>query len=97
MSDINSQTYYGSAAVTPSDTVADPLGLFAGLYVSATGTIKWSLPDGSVLTRTDTVPVGTIIPIAVSRVWSTGTSATVVGLYALPIKQPLNPGTGVAP
>ena len=94
MSDINAVTYYGSAAVTKSDTLADPAGPFAGLLMTAVGTLKVTLVDGSTLTFGTETIINKIFPYAVSRVWSTGTGATVVGLYALPIKAPLNPGAG---
>ena len=46
MSDIYATTYSGSAAVTKSDTVADPAGPFAGLLMTAVGTLKVTLTDG---------------------------------------------------
>jgi len=93
MSNIQSRTYENAAAVTVSDTVADPAGPFAGLIVTATGTLKFTTIGGGTITLS-TNAVGTIYNIAVQRVWSTGTSATVMGLYAPPYKTPINPGSG---
>lgn len=96
MSDINSISYQGSAAVTKSDTVADPAGPFAGFTVSASGTVSVALLDGSTLAFGGaTFTAGpTSYPYSIKRVNATNTTATVVGLYALPIKAPLNPGAG---
>jgi hypothetical protein len=98
VSSIDATTYYGSAAVTKSDTVNDPAGPFAGLLMTAVGTLKVDLIDGSTLTFGTETVINKIFPYAVRKVWSTGTGATVVGLYALPLKAPFNPGAGlVAP
>jgi hypothetical protein len=96
MSNIDAVTYYGSAATTPSNTTADAAGPFAGFTVSASGTVSIMLMDGSTLTfggATLTAGPATY-PYAFKRVNTTGTTATVIGLYALPFKAPLNPGTG---
>ena len=69
----------GGAAVTASDATADPAGPFRALYVGVTGSIKVTHVDGTTPTYTN-VAVG-IIPLAVTRVWSTGTTATgIIGL-----------------
>jgi hypothetical protein len=81
VSDIQAITYSGSATVTKANSGTDPAGPFAGLLVTAAGTLKFTLMDTSVITLSST-SVGQIIPIATQLVWSTGTSATVVGLYA---------------
>lgn len=85
MSSILAITYDGTGSVTVSDTTGDPAGPFAGLIVTATGTLKFRDMRGGDTTLSATT-VGQIIPIACSRVWSTGTSATVRGLYAMPYK-----------
>lgn len=85
MSSILAVTYDSATAVTKSDTVKDPAGPFAGLLVTATGTLKFTTIKGSVVTLSTTT-VGQIIPIAVEYVWSTGTSATVLGLHAMPYR-----------
>ena len=85
MSSILAITYDGTATVTPSDTALDPAGPFAGLLVTTTGTLKFrDLRGGD--TTLSTTTEGQIIPIAIARVWSTGTGATVRGLYAMPYK-----------
>ena len=66
-----------AAAVTPSDG-ADLAFTCYALIIGAAGTIKVTMRGGQVVTMT--VPVG-LIPIRVSRVWATGTTAT--GITAL--------------
>ena len=92
-SDIKAVTYESAIAVTASDTTDDPNGPFAGLYVGGqTGaqTLKVTTLRGTTVTFASPA-LGTVIPIAVRRVWSTGTTVTnVLGLLAVPYK-----GTGV--
>ncbi len=92
MSDINAITYGNVADVTKSDTDKDPAGPFAGLLVTAVGALKITADGGGVGTFAAVI-VGQIIPIATQRVWSTGTSATVLGLSAPPFKKPFAAGT----
>jgi hypothetical protein len=88
MSNILAQTYDQAVAVTPSDSVADPAGPFAGLLVITAGSgLKFTDQYGNTVAMTGTIPVGTEIHVACSRVWSTGTGATVVGLIAMPYKR----------
>ena len=94
MSDIHAVTYEGGATVTTANSGSDPAGPFAGLLVTGTGTLKLTLLGGYIVTLSAVPPVGSILPLATLLVWTTGTSATVVGLYALPLKAPLNPGVG---
>jgi hypothetical protein len=96
MSDISAITYQGSAATTPSNTTADPAGPFAAFVVTATGTVSIVMVDGSTLAfGSASFTAGpTTYPFQFKRVNTTGTTATVVGLYALPLKAPLNPGAG---
>ncbi len=90
MSNILAVTYEGAAAVTPSDSAIDPAGPFAGLWVLVTGTLKFMTIRGDTVTLTSAevtqiiVGNGGFIPIAVNRVWATGTTATVLGLLAKP-------------
>jgi len=95
MSDINAVTYYGSAATTASDVIDDPAGPFAGFVVTATGTVSVVMLDGSTLTLPSITASATAFPYSFKRLKSTGTSATIVGLFALPFKARLNPGAGV--
>jgi hypothetical protein len=70
-----------TAAPTPtlSDTVNDPNGPYRGLYVGTTGNLKVTMRDGGDQTFMN-APVG-YHPIAVRRVWATGTTASnIVGL-----------------
>jgi hypothetical protein len=86
VSNILAQTYDGAADVTKSDTVADPAGPFAGLLVSVAGTLKLTTVRG--YTVAFTVVAGQEVHIATQRVWSTGTSATVIGLLVHPFAGP---------
>lgn len=79
MSDLQATTYSGAKAVTVADSGADPAGPFSGLLVTATGTVKFTTVGGDTVTLSST-SVGQVIPIATNLVWSTGTSATVLGL-----------------
>jgi hypothetical protein len=75
----------GAAAITPSDTVDLPVYAKA-LMVTAAGTVS-VLPIAEYVQGNTTavalgnLPVGYIIPIQVARVFASGTSATVIGLY----------------
>lgn len=94
MSDIQAITYTGARAVTTANSGTDAAAPFAGLLVTATGTVKFTAVDGSVITLS-TTSVGQIIPIATQLVWTTGTSATVLGLIAAgPFKGGNNWGSG---
>jgi len=93
MSNIMAQVYENAYAVTVSDTAADPVGPFAGLMVSVAGTLKIHTVGGQDVAFT--VVAGQLVQIATQRVWSTGTSATVIGLASPPYKIPFNPGSGV--
>ncbi len=87
MSSINAITYDGGAAVTTSDTTADPAGPFAGIFTGAGGTIKLTAISGEVLTFLS-LPAGVILPVATQRVWTSTTSATsMIGLRAMPYKK----------
>ena len=73
----------GAAAVTVSDTVDDPAGPFRRLWIVATGALKVTMLDGSVMTF-PAAPVG-LLELAVRRIWSTGTTiatpnSNVIGL-----------------
>ncbi len=65
----------GSFPITPADTDISPPAL--SVYVFGAGTIKFTGVDGS--TDTYTIPASAVpfqIPIAIKRVWATGTTAT---------------------
>lgn len=89
MGNILSRTYETGAAVTQSDTVADPAGPFAALYFGAAsaGSIKLTTVQGATLVFQNVQPGATLL-VATQRVWSTTTtgSANIIGLNALPFK-----------
>lgn len=62
-----------AAAVTPSDS-AD-LAQFSVIYVGGPGNVKVTTAQGTAVTFTGVLG-GTVIPVRVRRVWSTGTTAT---------------------
>ena len=75
----NKDNYTGGAAVTPSDSTAVQ---FSALYIGGTGTgaLKVDTSSGDTLTFAG-LTVGTILPVAVIKVYSTGTGVTsIVGL-----------------
>jgi len=66
--------------VTPHDTTALS-GKTRGLYVGGAGDVTVTMHNGSDLTFVG-VPAGTILPIVVTHVKSTGTDATdIVALF----------------
>lgn len=70
----------GGAAVTPHDT-NDLTTVTRGIYLGASGDVKLITVDGDTLTFVG-LSAGIIHPIRVSRVFSTGTTATsILGLY----------------
>lgn len=81
----------GAFPITTSDTVdivsdaGNTKGYkFCALYTSLGGNIKVTMCDGTAVTF-NAVPVGTFIPIQVTRVWSTGTTNTtgIIGLIGV--------------
>lgn len=93
MAGTTTEVYEGLIAPTLSDTTDDPSGPFAGLVCDVAGTLKITTVAGQ--TQALHVVAGQHLKVAVRRVWSTGTGATVLGLSHPPYKPPLNPGTGV--
>lgn len=95
MSDIRSITYEGAAAVTQSDSAADPNGPFAAIEATtASGLAKVTMINGDVVTVYLTQ--GLIKPIAIRMVWTSVTAATgIVGYRSNPYRQATNPGSGV--
>lgn len=85
MSGILSRVYTGAKAVTVSDTVDDPKGPFAGLLVTVTGNVSFITQEGDTVSLTS-VAANTELHVAVRRVRSSSTTATVVGLTAAPYK-----------
>ena len=62
--------------VVPSDTANLPQGVADFLYVTVTGNLKFLTELGSTITLTS-VPAFTVIPYRASKVFATGTTATV--------------------
>jgi hypothetical protein len=69
-----------AVAVTPHDTTIIPVT--RGLYIGGAGAVTARMSGDSANATFAAVPVGTILPIQVDRVLSTGTTATnIVALY----------------
>lgn len=69
----------GAAAVTPSDTT---FVNFVGISCAVAGDIKVTTGKGNDVTFTSW-PAGAIIPLVITKVYSTGTTATgIVGFIA---------------
>lgn len=71
---------YSGLPVTPADATVLPDGIARALYCTGTGNIAVTLESGATATLTS-VPANTIVPISVSIVAATGTTAT--GIFAL--------------
>lgn len=70
-----------ASAVTPHDTNA-LANVSKGLYVGGAGNIACRLADDSADVTFTGIPAGTVLPIRVSHVRSTSTTATsIVSLY----------------
>lgn len=70
---------YDAAAVTPSDT--NNIRTSRGLYVGGAGNIVVDMAYGTTITFVG-VQAGTVLPLQVTRVYSTNTTATnIVALY----------------
>lgn len=85
---VQSQTYDWAVAPTLSDTVDDPAGAFAGLYVAATGNVViWNRngPQGA-NPITLVVVAGQYVRWPVRRV-GLSTTAIVYGLVASNVRQ----------
>ncbi len=68
-------------AVTPNDDTDLPDGVCKALEVTVAGNLVTIGADDTVAVTRPNVAAGTIIPVRIKRVKSTGTSATVVALY----------------
>lgn len=69
-----------AVATTTSDTVSsdDPT---RAIYIGSGGSLRVEMVSGGVVTFTN-VPAGTLLPIQVTRVYTTGTTATgLINLY----------------
>ncbi len=69
-----------AVVVTPSDST-DLTNVSRALYVGTTGNLKVTLQDSGTVLFT-AVPAGVVLPIRVTRVWSTTTTAsTIIALW----------------
>jgi type IV secretory pathway TrbD component len=70
----------GAFAITPNDNVN--LQNVAVVYVGATGNLKVTTANGDIVTFNGLL-AGTVVPVQVLRVWSTGSTASMslIGIY----------------
>ena len=73
---VRSNLMIGAVAVTPSNT-EDLATTTNGIYVGGAGNLKVDMSNGTTITFT-ALAVGVIHPLAVKRVYATGTTATVI-------------------
>ena len=71
---------YDGLAVTPADATALPGGICRGIYATGAGNITGTTPSGATVVLTS-VPANTVVPIDLSIIAATGTTAT--GILAL--------------
>jgi hypothetical protein len=69
------EPYFSAAAVTPSDATTFPAT--RALWVGGAGAVAVVFADGSSATLSG-VPAGTLLPLAVTKVMATGTTATLI-------------------
>lgn len=77
----DTNTEYDGFAVTPADATALGNGPCQALYITGTGNVAGTLSDGTTTFVLTGVPANTLVPISVSIVASTNTTAT--GISAL--------------
>lgn len=71
-----------AVAVTPDNSTLIATGVTRALYVGETGDITALMADGGTAVLFKNVSAGTVLPIRVQRVNSTGTTAaSIVALY----------------
>jgi hypothetical protein len=91
MSTIMAITYDSAIAVSPSATVNDPAGPFAGFFSGAGGTVSVVDSRGRTVAFTS-LPAGVIVPMAIIRVLaSPAPPAGMLGMLAMPFKGTPNP------
>lgn len=72
----------GAAPVTPSDSADLAVSPARALYIGGAGSVSVDTPNGDEAVVFAGLPAGFILPVYVTRVRSTGTSATMlVALY----------------
>ena len=72
---------YDGYAVTPTNAVVLSNGLTRGIFVTGTGNVAGTMADGVTTVLLTAVPANTLLPIGMTVIAATGTTAT--GIYAL--------------
>lgn len=65
-------------AITTSDSTTYAPSSIRGIYVGGAGDVKVDIGPGSQGVTFKAVPVGTILPICATKVYATGTTATLM-------------------
>ena len=60
---------------TKSDTASDPAGISKAIYIGTGGNLKVTTRDGTAVTFSN-VQAGTVLPVRVDFVWTTGTTTS---------------------
>jgi hypothetical protein len=77
----NSTPAENAFTVSPSNST-DLAHVTRGLWVGGAGDVKVDMHGGDSAVVFPSVPAGTLLPLAVTRVYSSGTTATnIVGVY----------------
>lgn len=80
-SDVDNPAEYGFDAYAEKSDTVDLTNATRGLYVGSTGDVKVDLVGSGTVTFKN-VQAGTLLPIRVKRLYSTGTGVTdAIGLY----------------
>lgn len=79
---VNDIPFDGAAAVTPADGTDLSRAPADGLWIGGAGTLKVDMANGDVGITFSGIVAGTLLPFGVTRVYATGTTATlIVALY----------------
>jgi len=65
-----------AVAITPNDNT-DLVAVTRAVYIGTTGNMKVTMQDSGTVVFTG-IPAGTTLPIRVSRIWSTTTTASTI-------------------
>ena len=68
-------------AATRSDTVDETGGIARGIYLDSSGDVKFTSANGTDVGPLTGLATGVVIPFAVRRIWSTGTTVTAGNVY----------------
>ena len=73
---LTNDPFTNAVVVSPSDS-ADLAAVTRAVYVGTTGNMKVTMQDSGTVLFTG-IPAGTVLPIRVTRIWSTTTTASTI-------------------